>query len=244
MFVPSFGASLALRAPCPANCAAMPRPGEGRRSAEPVWRSGRPSAYPAWKDGGTTGPRPRTSRPLSGYGVKAMSAALTPAVGSIPSQLRKDYHPGPRQGDVRPRQLHRAHRHQDVPRRPPLPVAAPHQRRFRRPAAPVFPREPTCRAGARQTPRTSPTHSITVPGRSSATRLRPRCSTSSCNQCGQHSIDPPGTAYRLSNLVIGSALTAPITLDEIACGHRLRAGSRLCAASCDAPHQPTSDPCR
>jgi len=107
-----------------------------------------------------------------------------------------------------------------------------------------FPREPTCRAGARQTPRTSPTHSITVPGRSSATRLRPRCSTSSCNQCGQHSIDPPGTAYRLSNLVIGSALTAPITLDEIACGHRLRAGSRLCAASCDAPHQPTSDPCR
>mgnify|MGYP000872550395 FL=1 len=118
----------------------MPRPGEGRRSAEPVWRSGRPSAYPAWKDGGTTGPRPRTSRPLSGYGVKAMSAALTPAVGSIPSQLRKDYHPGPRQGDVRPRQLHRAHRHQDVPRRPPLPVAAPHQRRFRRPAAPVFPK--------------------------------------------------------------------------------------------------------
>ena len=140
MFVPSFGASLALRAPCPANCAAMPRPGEGRRSAEPVWRSGRPSAYPAWKDGGTTGPRPRTSRPLSGYGVKAMSAALTPAVGSIPSQLRKDYHPAPRQGDVRPRQLHRAHRHQDVPRRPPLPVAAPHQRRFRRPAAPVFPK--------------------------------------------------------------------------------------------------------
>lgn len=164
-----------------------------------------------------------------------------------------------------------------------------------------FPREPTCRAGARQTPRPSPTHSITVPGRSSATRLRPRCSTSSCNQCGQHSMadaigdadllsliqlffthltthrragqvigmraprdpaylvlsermcvlleqagaaDPPGTAYRLSNLVIGSALTAPITLDEIACGHRLRAGSRLCAASCDAPHQPTSDPCR
>lgn len=56
--------------------------------------------------------------------------------------------------------------------------------------------------------------------------------------------DPLGTAYRLSNLVIGSALTAPITLDEIACGHRLRAGSRLCAASCDAPHQPTSDPFR
>lgn len=38
------------------------------------------------------------------------------------------------------RQLHRAHRHQDVLRRPPLPVAALHQRRLGRPAAPVFPK--------------------------------------------------------------------------------------------------------
>ena len=57
--------------------------------------------------------------------------------------------------------------------------------------ASTSPREPICRAGARQILKPSPTRSTTAPGRSSATRLQPRYSTNRYNPYNQPVLQPP-----------------------------------------------------
>ena len=64
------------------------------------------------------------------------------ARGADPDPARAappDPHLGPRQGDGRPRPVHRRHRRAGLLLRPPQPLAAGHQREHQRPAPPVLP---------------------------------------------------------------------------------------------------------